>query len=68
MDLKNEPGRGRHNRVVKAALKTQIETDPTMTIGDLSRKIGASFSSTQRSLKPMEKVQRQDIWVLHALG
>ena len=57
IDIKDEPGRQRQNRVATAALKTQNEMTAVMTISKLLKKISASWSNTQISLKQIGKVQ-----------
>lgn len=51
----------------EAALKAEIEADPTMTIDQLSKKVGTSRSNTHRYLEKLGKVQKEGIWVPHAL-
>jgi histone-lysine N-methyltransferase SETMAR len=65
--LENEPRSGRPVQAGEAALKSAIEDDPMLTIEKLSDIVGTSWSSTQRILKKLGKVQKEGVWVPHLL-
>lgn len=67
LNLEDEPRSGRRSQVDEASLRAEIEANPMLTIDELSQKVGTSRSNTHRYLKKMGKVQREGIWVPHAL-
>lgn len=46
----------------------EIEADPKQTIQELATKLKTSWSTVQRCLKQLNKVQREGMWVPHQLS
>ena len=67
-DLSDSPRSGRSVEFDNEALKALIETDPKLSVQELSDKLGSTWSSVQRHLHEIGKVSRQGKWVPHQLS
>lgn len=61
--LKNEPVFGRPCTFDLESMKIEIENNPKLSIEELSNKIGASWSSTQRYIRKIGKIKKDGEWV-----
>jgi histone-lysine N-methyltransferase SETMAR len=59
---------GRPSNLDNKVLKSLIESDPRLTIQELSEKLNVSWSTVQEHLKKIGKVNRRGIWFPHELS
>lgn len=67
-DLSDKHRTGRPGQFDNDALKSLVESDPRLTIQELSRSLGSTWSTVQRHLKEIGKVHRQGKWIPHLLS
>lgn len=67
-DLNNAPRSGRPVEFDNDALKSMVESDPRLSIEELSTSLGSTWSTVQRHLNLLGKVYRQGIWIPHMLS
>lgn len=67
-DLNNAPRSGRPVEFDNDALKSMVESDPRLSIEELSASLGSTWSTVQRHLNSLGKVYRQGIWIPHMLS
>ncbi|XP_076657368.1 histone-lysine N-methyltransferase SETMAR-like [Halictus rubicundus] len=61
-------GLGRPVEFDNDTLKSLVEADPKLSIQELSRSLGSTWSTIQRHLNEMGKAYRPGIWVPHQLS
>lgn len=66
--LSDAPRSGRPSDFNEDALKDLVESDPRLTIQEMSERVSAPWSTVQEHLKKIGKVNRQGIWVPHELN
>ena len=65
--LQDVPRSGRPSTTDNDVLKAIVDLEPTLTIDEISKKIGASWSCVQEHLALIGKVSRAGTWVPHNL-
>lgn len=66
-DLEDDSKNGRPSHFDEKQLLAIVEEDPTQSIEEISCRLGATWSTVQRHLKVIGKVQRAGKWVPHKL-
>ncbi|XP_037891082.1 histone-lysine N-methyltransferase SETMAR-like [Glossina fuscipes] len=67
-DLSYKHRTGRPGQFDNDALKSLVESDPRLTIQELARSLGSTWSTVQRHLKEIGKVHRQGKWLQNLLS
>jgi histone-lysine N-methyltransferase SETMAR len=68
LDLSDAPRSGRPVEFDNETLKSLIESDPKLTIEELSQQLGSTRSTVHRHLEEIGKVHRVGKWVPHELS
>ncbi|XP_076649850.1 histone-lysine N-methyltransferase SETMAR-like [Halictus rubicundus] len=63
-DLSDSPQSGRPVEFDNDTLKSPVEADPKLSIQELSRSLGSTWSTIQRHLHEMGKAYRHRIWTM----
>lgn len=66
--LVDEPRSGRPSKFDDDMLKAMVESDPRLSIEELSQKLVIPWSTVQEHMKKIGKVHRMGIWIPHALS
>lgn len=67
-DLTDKPRSGRPTECDQDALKSLVDSDPRLSIEELSVRLGCTWSTIQRNLHEIGKSYRQGVWVPHELS